>query len=69
MLIDLFLGVALTSMQAAAAAPIGPGVSEALAEERRAAIQELRYDVNFRVPAERRDPVRGCVGPENIPFD
>jgi aminopeptidase N len=62
MLIDLFLGAALTSMQARAAAPIGPGVSEALAAERRAAIHELRYDLSFRVPAERREPVRGRVG-------
>jgi aminopeptidase N len=61
MLVDLFLGAALTSMQATAAAPIGLGVSEALAAERRAAIQELRYDVSFRVPAERREPVRGRV--------
>ena len=61
MLIDLFLGAALTSMQATTAVPIGPGVSEALAAERRAAIQELRYDVSFRVPAERREPVRGRV--------
>jgi aminopeptidase N len=61
MLIDLFLGAALTSMQATAAAPIGPGVSEALAAERRAVIQDLRYDLNFRVPAERRAPVQGRV--------
>jgi aminopeptidase N len=61
MLIDLFLGAVLTSMQATAAAPIGSGVSEALAAERRAAIHDLRYDVNFRVPAERKELVRGRV--------
>src|SRR5688572_13252717 len=46
-------------MQAGAAAPIGPGVSEQLAAERRAAIQELRYDVHFTVPSARTEPVRG----------
>jgi aminopeptidase N len=61
MLIGLFLGAFLTSMQATAAAPIGPGVSEALAAERRAAIHDLRYDVSFRVPLERKEPVRGRV--------
>jgi aminopeptidase N len=57
--IALFLGTLLTTMQAAATAPIGPGVSEALAEERRAVIDDLRYDIRFNVPAERQEPVRG----------
>ena len=57
--ITLLLGALLTTMQAGAAAPIGPGVSEQLAAERRAAIQELRYDVHFNVPSERKEPVRG----------
>ena len=48
-------------MQAAAAAPIGPGVSEALAAERRAVIHELRYDLRIIVPADRQEPVRGRV--------
>ena len=34
-------------------------MSEALATERAAAIQDLRYDLRFVVPAERRDPVLG----------
>ena len=61
MLFSLLLGAALTLMQATATTPVGPGVSEALAAERRAAIQELRYDVQFSVPSERRAPVRGRV--------
>jgi aminopeptidase N len=66
----------LTTMQAIASAPIGPGVSEALAAERRAAIQDLRYDVRFIVPGERKEPVRGRVrarfvlaAPHRIVFD
>ena len=63
-------------MQAIASAPIGPGVSEALAAERRATIQDLRYDVRFIVPGERKEPVRGRViarfllaAPHRIVFD
>ena len=48
-------------MQGAAAVPIGPGVSEALAAERRAAFQDLRYDLRIIVPADRKAPVRGRV--------
>ena len=48
-------------MQATAMAPIGPGVSEALAAERRAAIQDLRYDLRFVIPEQRTQPVRGRV--------
>ena len=38
MFVTLSLGFLLTMMQAAAVAPLGPGVSEALAAERRAVI-------------------------------
>ena len=37
----------------------GRGVSEALAAERAAAIRDLRYDLAFVIPAERRDRVDG----------
>ena len=57
--LTLLLGTLLTTMQVVATAPIGPGVSEQLAAERRAAIQDLRYDVHFNVPSERKEPVRG----------
>ena len=48
MLIGLFLGALLTSMQATAAAPIGPGVSESLAAERRA--HDHRFEVMAVAP-------------------
>jgi len=38
---------------------IGPGVSEALARERAAAIRDLRYELTFLVPSARRDRVQG----------
>ena len=76
MLFSLLLGAALTLMQATDTAPIGPGVSEALAAERRAAIQDLRYAVQFSVPSERRELVRGRVtarfvlkAPHRVVFD
>ena len=72
----MLAAVLLTTMQAIASAPIGPGVSEALAAERRAAIQDLRYEVRFIVPGEREEPVRGRViarftltAPHRIVFD
>jgi len=63
-------------MQAAATAPIGPGVSEALASERRAAFQDVRYDLRIIVPSDRKEPVRGRVAvrlrlkaPHRVVFD
>ena len=61
MVLPLLFGAALMVMQATTAVPIGPGVSEALAAERRTAIRELRYDLQFVVPPERSAPVRGRV--------
>jgi aminopeptidase N len=76
LLITLFLGTLLTTMQAATMAPIGPGVSEALASERRAAFQDVRYDLRVIVPSERKEPVRGRVAvrlilkaPHRVVFD
>ena len=42
-------------------APVLPdaGIPEALAAERAARISDLRYDVTFRIPARRTDPVSG----------
>ena len=75
-MIALFFATLLTTMQAATAAPIGPGVSEALASERRAAFQDVRYDLRVIVPADRKEPVRGRVavrltlkGPHRVVFD
>jgi aminopeptidase N len=53
-----FLGTLLT-MQAVVTTPIGPGVSEALAAERRAAFQNVQYDLRFSVPNDVKEPVRG----------
>jgi len=61
MLFALLAGAALTLMQTTATAPVDSGVSEALAAERRAAIHELRYDLQFAVPEQRKEPVRGRV--------
>src|SRR5688500_9241604 len=48
-------------MQGATAVPIGQGVSEALAAERHGAFQDLRCDLTFIVPADRKAPVRARV--------
>ena len=61
MLILLLVGAALTLMQTTATAPVDSGVSEALAAERRAAIHDLRYELQFVVPEQRKEPVRGRV--------
>ena len=61
----LALTVLMTLMAALQAPPrespgqVGPGVSEALARERAAAIRDLRYDLTFAIPAARTAPVQG----------
>jgi aminopeptidase N len=72
----MLAAILLTTMQASVAASIGPGVSEALAAERRAAIENLRYDLHFAVPEQRAEPVRGRVtarfvldSPHRVVFD
>ena len=39
----------------------GPGIPEALARERAAAIRNLRYELDFAVPVDRKEPVQGHV--------
>jgi aminopeptidase N len=51
--------VAMTLLTQMAAELPGPGVPEALARERAAAIRNLRYELSFIVPAERKQPVQG----------
>ena len=53
----------LLAMSLAAATPVPPepGVSEKLAQERVAAIKDLRYQVTFVIPVERNAQVRGSV--------
>src|SRR5262245_60155900 len=38
-----------------------PGVPRVLAEERAARVSSLKYDVNFSIPPERDQPIRGRV--------
>ena len=51
--------LAVTLAAAAGTEPPAAGVSESLARERRAAIRDLRYELAFVIPAERRLPVEG----------
>ena len=55
-------GLLFTLMALAAVSPSddpGGGISEALARERAAAIGNLRYELAFSIPSERREPVLG----------
>ena len=38
-----------------------PGIPHALAEERAARVSALKYDLNFKIPLERNQPIRGRV--------
>jgi aminopeptidase N len=65
-----------TTLIAAASDPPARGVSEALAAERSAAVRDLRYEVHFVVPSNRREPVSGQVvarlslkAPHRLVFD
>jgi len=54
--------VALSLLGSASSQPPaepGPGVSETLAQERAAAIKDLKYELSFTIPADRQAPVRG----------
>jgi aminopeptidase N len=55
----LVVPIALAAALSAVADPPGRGISEALARERSAAIANLRYDLLFDVPADRREAVTG----------
>ena len=56
---------ALAPFAAAAVAP-GPGVPETLATERAAAVRALRYELSFRIPESKAEPVRGM---ETVRFE
>src|SRR5688572_10452232 len=56
--------------------PVERGVSEALAAERAASVRDLRYELHFTVPADRREAVRGravarltLAAPHRLVFD
>ena len=56
------MGFIVALGMAAALTPPGPGISEALARERVAAITDLAYELGFVVPDARDEPVEGRVG-------
>src|SRR5579871_707168 len=55
----MFLWAALLAAASAFAAtvPPGPGISEALANDRAAAISNLRYRLTFRIPEKKTEPI------------
>jgi aminopeptidase N len=53
-----FLFLTLAPLAAAAVSP-GRGISETLATDRAAAIRALRYELSFRIPDAKSDPLRG----------
>src|ERR671912_631694 len=72
----LSLLLAMTLANQAGSPPPGRGISEALAQERAAAISGLRYDLSFIVPLEVREPVHGratvrfrLAAPHRVVFD
>jgi aminopeptidase N len=50
---------ALAALMLTAAAVPGAGIPDTLAKERAAAIRALRYELELRIPASRRQPLRG----------
>jgi len=49
----------MTVLAAGSPDSVDPGISEALARERAAAVADVRYDLAFTVPADRREPLLG----------
>ena len=37
----------------------GPGISEVLAKDREGAVASLSYDLSFRIPQSKVEPIRG----------
>jgi aminopeptidase N len=73
-MLGLLLAVTMTA--APAADDPGRGIPEALARQRAASIANLRYELAFSIPEQRRDPVQGraivrfvLTRPERIVFD
>jgi len=60
-----FMALALTALsgesQPATPGSPGPGVSAVLAQERAEVVRDLRYELTFTIPADRRQPVEGRV--------
>src|SRR5690242_16622812 len=55
----MFLWAALLAAASAATVSPGPGISEALANDRAAAISSLRYELTFRIPEKKVEAIRG----------
>jgi aminopeptidase N len=53
------LFMAAASSAPAATVPLEPGVSLALATQRAAVLDDVRYDLTLRIPENRRDPIDG----------
>jgi hypothetical protein len=45
----------------AAQSPPSEGISEALTNERAAAISSLRYELSFRIPVKKTEPIEGIA--------
>ena len=70
--------LAAAAAAGAAAVPPGPGVPEKLANERAATLLQIRYELSFRIPARKTDPIEGrekvrferrSAGPVVLDFD
>src|SRR3954470_7050835 len=56
------IGALVAMWLAAASEPaVTAGISEALAQERGATLRDVRYDLAFTIPADRRRPLAGRV--------
>ena len=53
------MAAVLAVLLASGAMPPEPGISETLAKERAAAVRDLRYELDFQLPAARGTPVTG----------
>src|SRR5579864_7083696 len=61
MFVDVLTVPALLLAAASVAPPSpGRGISESLASDRAGAIQSLGYDLSFRIPPQRTEPIHGA---------
>jgi aminopeptidase N len=57
--LSALVAVLVVRLRRSASPPPEPGVSLALAEDRAARVSGVKYDVTFRIPARRDDPIHG----------
>ncbi len=61
MFVDVLIVPALLIAAASASPPSpGHGISESLANDRAGAIQSLSYDLSFRIPPQRAEPIHAA---------